>query len=131
MNKHNNTCILCILLCCTIAFSLCGCQEKKEDENTQEPTDNKFIGRWKRIDTVDYETWTYYTNESVENIIIQNLDGLNDTSIVWFTYTVDSDNICTYLEDISICYTYIFSENSTRLSLYYEDIEAMVLIKTF
>ena len=145
-------CVLLLIVC------LSGCQEKSNDDGNQtqnnddgsqqhnnddgdqQPnTDNEFIGDWEIVSSSpDYETWSFYVNGSAKNIQTTEEDnGQPYTTIAWFEYTNDTTSIC--LSTInqspgssnytSVCFSYSFSQNSTRLTLSSSGIVIMDLMK--
>jgi hypothetical protein len=123
-----------------IGLCLSGCYEKSTtDGNQQHNTNNSFIGDWELVRSVsDYETWSFYTNGSARNIITQDFENQSTTTVLWYDYTKDNMSICFSTKDqsigdpnyISICFSYSFSENSTRLTLSSNNIVIMDLVKT-
>ena len=100
-------------------------------------TENTFLGDWEVVDSPDYETWSFYSNLTAKNYIAQNFEGNIITTIVWFDYTIDSTTLCLSTKDdapespnyYSLCYSYVFSENATRLQLFSDGISVMDLQK--
>ena len=139
-----------------LIMSLSGCQETSNQNNNHQTnnttnnstnttngthqnntTENTFLGDWEVVDSPDYETWSFYSNLTVKNYIAQNFEGNIITTIVWFDYTIDSTALCLSTKDeapespsyISLCYSYVFSENATRLQLFSGGIPVMDLQK--
>ncbi|MFA5102302.1 MAG: hypothetical protein WC525_04045 [Candidatus Thermoplasmatota archaeon] len=101
-------------------------------------TANTFLGDWEVVDlSPDYETWSFYSNLSAKNYLAQQFEGNTITTIVWFNYTIDPTTLCFSTKDetpgspnyISMCYSYVFSENATRLLLSSNGIPIMDLRK--
>ena len=145
-------CVLLLIAC------LSGCQEKSnndgnqtqnnddgsqqhnnDDGDQQQNTDNEFIGDWEIVSSSpDYETWSFYTNESAKNIqTTEEDDGQPLTTIAWFEYTNDTTSVCFSPQNLSAdspnyfseCFLYSFSQNSTRLTLSSNGIVIMDLMK--
>jgi len=122
-----------------LVVGLSGCQEKSnENGNQQHNTDNKFIGDWEIVSSSpDYETWSFYANGSAKNIQDQEFEGQSMTTIWWFDYTKDNTSVCLSTKNQSSdssnysseCFSYSFSENTTRLSLSSNGIVIMDLVK--
>jgi hypothetical protein len=153
-----NTPILIIATMLVILF-ICfsGCQEQtnqngnNQNNNTtgnqtgnttnetqqHNTTQNKFLGNWEVIDIApNNETWVFYANLTAKNILTQIFDGEPSTSISWFDYTNDTTTLCFSTnaspdtsDYFSICYTYLFSQNATRLTLSSNGIIIIDLVK--
>ena len=135
---------LVVFLSSSLLFSiLSGCVEvKKQDTDSSvipSLVDSEFIGSWEIVSSnPDYETWEFFTNGSAKNFIIQKYEDQNISRTVWYSFTVKSDSLCLESKDvdanspnyISTCYTYTFSHNTSRVSLFYNDITVMVMEKT-
>lgn len=153
MNHKATVFLLFILLLCV---SLSGCQQTQNGNNTtndqngnptgditgddqQNTNGNPFLGSWQVTDTTaSYESWTFYANHSAQDYLIQELDNETLTSVTWFEYIVDETTLCFTSnaspdspEYFSICYTYGFSENATRLMFSHNAIVIMDLQKIF
>jgi hypothetical protein len=127
--------LLTVLL---VAVSLSGCQENTGDEGTQTPINSGFIGRWLNIDTSpDNETWTFFTNGTVEYSVSQLFEGSFINSTSWFNYVVETDTLCLSSIEVSPetpssyseCYGYAFSDNDSSLTLTFNGTIAFVLAK--
>lgn len=147
--------IATILLIFFICFS--GCQEQTNQNGTHQnnnttgnqtgnttngnqqhnTTQNKFLGNWGVIDVApNNETWVFYANLTAKNILTQIFDGEPSTSTSWFDYTNDTTTLCFSTnaspdtsDYFSICYTYLFSQNATRLTLSSNGIIIIDLVK--
>ena len=130
--------IFCIILL-LIGVCLSGCYEKStEDGNQQHIADNIFIGDWEMVRSVtDFEIWSFYTNGSAKNIITQDFENQSMTSISWYDYTRDNTTVCFSSKNqtvgspnyISICFSYSFSDDTTRLILSSNNIVIIDLVK--
>jgi hypothetical protein len=100
-------------------------------------TQNKFLGGWEVIDIApDNETWVFYANLSAKDTLTQIFDGEPSTSITWFEYMNDTTTLCFSTnaspdtsDYFSICYTFLFSQNETRLTLSSNGIIIIDLVK--
>jgi hypothetical protein len=119
---------------------LSGCQEKSSDNgntsqgnptnNTNSSNNSKFIGDWKSVGSYpDYETWSYYTNGTAKNLLIQQIDNQPLTTISWFNYTINNATICLSSEGQSECLKYNFTNNTTHLTLSFNDVIVQDLVK--
>jgi hypothetical protein len=134
-----------ILLFC-ICFS--GCQEQKNQNGNQtgnttngnqqhNTTQNKFLGDWEAIDVApEYETYSFYANLKAKNYLIQIFEGEPLPSVSWLNYTYDTTTLCFSTDAspgspdyLSICYSYVFSQNATRLTLSSNNIVIIDLVK--
>jgi hypothetical protein len=115
-----------------LIFELSGCME-----NTSNPT-VKFYGSWKTVGSFsNNETWTFYSNGTVKNVQNQVLDEVPITSIVWFNYTVNDDDLCFSSIDVSPgspsyyseCFGYQFSDTANRVTLSFNGTTAMIFAK--
>jgi len=130
--------IFCIIIL-LIGVCLSGCYEKStNDGNQQHNTENRFIGDWEMVRSVtDFEIWSFYTNGSAKNIITQDFENQSMTSISWYDYTKDNTTVCFSTKNqtvgspnyISICFSYSFSDDTTRLILSSNNIVIIDLVK--
>ena len=128
-------CIILLLIC----VCLSGCNTKSNNNgNQQHNTDNIFFGDWESYRSPsDYEIWSFYTNGSAKNILTEAFEGQPMTTISWFNYTINDPNVCFSTINqsqgspnyISMCFSYSFSENTTRLTLSSNNIVIMDLVK--
>lgn len=104
----------------------------------QNTTENAFLGDWEIVGaSPDYETWSFYTNQSAKNYLDQEFEDNIITTIVWFDYTNDTTTLCLTTKNetsdspnyFSICYSYLFTENATHLTLSSNGIVIMDLDK--
>lgn len=115
-----------------------GCQEKSLDDGTKDQFDNRFIGIWQNIEAYsDIEIWTFYINGTVKTMITQEFEGDILTSTSWFNYKTEEDVLCIssidvlpgspnyYLE----CFDFIFSDDTNRLELSFNEITFMIFTK--
>jgi hypothetical protein len=159
MKKKGMILYVAVLL---LSMSLSGCQETSNNNDNYQTntstntsnenqtqnntngtqqnniTENTFLGDWEVVElSPDYETWSFYSNLSAKNYIVQQFEGNIITTIVWFDYMIDPTTLCFSTKDeipgspnyISICYTYVFSENNTRLEFSSNGIVIMDLQK--
>jgi hypothetical protein len=126
------------LVILSIGVCLSGCNERKNNENQPQDLTAKFLGDWEFVRSeIDYEIWSFCTNGSARDNITQDEDGQSITSEVWYDYSIDNTSICFSTKNesvdspnyISICFTYNFSENATRLTLSSNNIVIMDLEK--
>jgi hypothetical protein len=129
--------VTCIVLLLCIVF-LSGCEQKNITPGNQQPSDNLFIGDWKIIDSSpDNETWSFYTNGSAKNILTQVFEGVPMTTVSWFNYTQNDTSLCLSSMDTTPgspdsyaqCFSSVFSENATHLTLSLQGNVVMVLTK--
>jgi len=130
--------IFCIIIL-LIGVCLSGCYEKStNDGNQQHNTENRFIGDWEMVRSVtDFEICSFYTNGSAKNIITQDFENQSMTSISWYDYTKDNTTVCFSTKNqtvgspnyISICFSYSFSDDTTRLILSSNNIVIIDLVK--
>lgn len=126
-----------IIMIMTIFASiwLSGCQESPNQNGNQtnnstngnqhNTTVNRFLGSWEAVDVApEYESWTFYANHTVENYLVQIFEEQPLPSTSWFTYSYDNSTLCftagsspSAPDYMLICYTYTFSQNTTRLTL--------------
>ena len=100
-------------------------------------SENPFLGSWEVIGTSpSYETWTFYANYSTKNYLVQEFEDEMLTSISWFEYIYDETTLCFTTnaspdapDYFSIRYSYLFSENATRLTLSHNNIVIIDLTK--
>ena len=134
MNKNSVIITLVIMLVCIF---LTGCQEHGNQNGDQQYPENIFIGTWEIINSAFYyETWTFHANSTAKNFLIQEYEGEKINATYWFNYTTDNTTLCFSTNGspdsssyFSICYSYLFSENATRLAFLYNDIVIMNLMK--
>ena len=128
--------LLALLICLT------GCQEQNNQNGNQtngkndDKNVNKFLGDWEAIiDPPEYESWSFYENHTVKNYLLQKFEDQILPSTTWFDYTYDTTTLCFSTgtpgspEYFSICYSYAFSQNTTRLTLSSNGIVIIDLIK--
>lgn len=131
-----------LIFCITfllIGLCLSGCIEKStNDGNQPHNTENRFIGDWKMVRSpTDYEIWSFYTNGSAKNMITEDFENQSMTSISWYDYTKDNSSVCFSSKNqtvgspnyISICFSYSFSDDTTRLTLSSTNIVIIDLVK--
>lgn len=139
-----------IIAIMVLFFSIClsGCQEQKNQNGNQtdntsngnqqhNTTENKFLGDWEAIDVApEYESWSFYTNHTVKNYLVQIFEEQPLPSESWFNYTYDTTTLCFSTgtspnspDYMTICYSYIFSQNATRLTLSSNSIVIIDLVK--
>jgi len=115
-----------------------GCEEKHPAPGDQQPTGNSIIGTWKIVDSSpDNETYSFYTNGSAKDILSQVLDEEPLTTVSWFTYTSNETSLCLTSpesapgsnDSYTECFSSVFSENASRLTLSFKGTVAMVLTK--
>ena len=132
----NHVIIIGVIVLLLMIF-LSGCQEKINDNrnpsngnqtnnSNHSSNNNKFIGNWKIVESSpDYETWSFYTNGSVQSLLTQQEDNQPITTIFWYDYTIiDNTTVCLLghpSADVSGTpspqfLTYSFSNNNTRLT---------------
>jgi len=58
-----------------LTVGLSGCMDNYSNSGK-----NNFVGTWKMLETSDSDIWTFYSNNTVKNIQIQDLDGETLTS---------------------------------------------------
>ena len=126
--KHYKLIFCITFLLISVFFSGCNEQSNK-DGNQQHNTNNSdtaFIGDWEIFrSSSDYELWSFYTNKTAKNIITQDVEGQIITTTLWYNYTIENTSICFSTVNqppgspnyISLCFSYSFSDNSTRLIL--------------
>jgi len=141
---------LIIIAIIVLLFFIClsGCQEQKNQNGNQtdnstngnqqhNTTVNRFLGDWEAIDIApEYETYSFYANLTVKNYLVQIFEEQPLPSESWFNYTYDSTTLCFSTDSspsspdyMSICYTYVFSQNATRLTLSSNSIVIIDLVK--
>ncbi len=141
--------LLIIMTTVLLVFvSLSGCQEQQNQNGNQtdnstngnqqhNTTINRFLGDWDAIDVApEYESWTFYANHTVKNDLIQIFEGQPLPSTSWFNYSYDASTLCFTAgvspgspDYMSICYSYEFSQNATRLTLSSNSIVIIDLVK--
>lgn len=121
-----------------VGACLSGCNENKNNENQHQDLTTRFLGDWEFVRSeIDFEIWSFYTNGTTRDNITQDEDGQIITSEVWYDYSIDNTSICfsTINESvdspnyISMCFTYNFLDNATRLKLSSNNIVIMDLKK--
>jgi hypothetical protein len=125
MQKYNLIICNLILISC-ICFS--GCNELDNKQNQTPDITTRFIANWEFIrSALDYETWSFYTNESARNNITETVDGESITTRIWYDYVLIESNrsICFSTKNepvgspnyVSIYFNYNFSNDFTHLTL--------------
>ena len=135
--KHKSFLLITIvLLITTLCFSGCQEQTNQNGNHTNTTTENTFLGDWETtIDPPEYESYSFYDNQTVKNYYLQKFEDQLLPSETWFTYTYDDTNLCFSSgtpgspDYFSICYTYTFSQNDTHLTLSSNGIVIIDLVK--
>ena len=90
--------------------------------NESNNSTNPFIGTWfggmnNGTDFITQENWTFYTNGSL--LVV---DSFGES---WYTYTVDSSELCKKDTSISftMCYDFEFTLENKKLFLYLSDLQ--------
>jgi hypothetical protein len=127
-----------ILSAIVLLFSIClsGCQESNNQNGNQpETAKKKIIGDWSVVTAgLEEETYSFYENNTAKDVFNQLFEGQPITTISWYDYTIDNTTLCLLTknlsaDNISLCYSYVFSENATRLTLSFNNVEVMDLVK--
>lgn len=121
-----------------VVIGLSGCQEKTSDDGTKNQFDSRFIGVWQNVEaSPDNETWTFYINGTINDVITQEFEGEPLTSTSWFNCEVNASNLCLSSIDVlpgspsyySECFGYNFSDDNNDLTLSFEGTTFMIFTK--
>jgi hypothetical protein len=128
--KKSDICIIIIVLLLVSGYS--GCIKNNVDLTT------KFIGSWSNsMISSGNEVWTFFVNGTMKNVQMQVEDGVEMTSISWFSYNVSNELLCLSSKDVSPdsyeyyseCFGYSFSNNDSSLTLTFEGTAFMEFIR--
>ena len=108
------------------------------DSNSSQDDTIRFIGTWELepfegSDPRDTATYTFYKNGTLLSIF-DDYDGEVHQGLAY--YTVDDGSICmktvphgSITDNDSYCYSYIFSLEDTRLTLFNAELPSVILVK--
>ena len=122
MKKQLIIYVVTILL---LILGFIGCLEdsNKDKENGESPEINLFIGKWKTILYYFDENETRYDEQSSNSTFYNNgtmgSESVEDDTIIWTPYAIESNQICFGKINTSeyFCYNYEFSNNGTKAIL--------------
>jgi len=125
MNYKLITIVFAVLL---IIAGLCGCNEKKDEEEQADDT-VKFIGKWDYliIDNITKGAWIINENDTIDMIY-------NTTEpFSYASWELKNNQLCVYPFSFhwgdAMCYDYIFYNESNQLKLTYGGYEMFLFTK--
>ncbi len=130
--KMNKKMLMLGMIILLLTVGLSGCIDNYSNNGK-----NNFVGTWELLETSDSDIWTFYSNNTVKNIQIQDFEGETLTSTSWFDYEISENKLHLMSHDISQdspsyyseYFDYEFSDNNSLLTLSVGGTTALILSK--